>query len=345
MNRTFQPHLRLRPFAGDSDFPAMADVANAVFAEDRMGWVRTPEHMRLDYARLTDFDPLVDIVMAEVDGQLVGYVRTAHWIDENGWLAQAQVGFVHPAFRRRGIGTELLRWVEARQREFAQAQGGVSVHHVFVTEGEIGRIAMLRRAGYLPARHFLLMERPTLDGIPDVPLPEGFEVRPVLAEHLRQIFDAHMEALRGHWGVAPPKPGDFERWTTLPTFQPHLWQVAWHIESDRVAGQVKPFINEEQNMTQNRRRGETEFISVGAPWRRRGVARALIARALHAQRKAGMNESVLGVDADNAHDAARLYESCGFRVVQHNIVVRKPVDGEHSANWLQPDTDPWLRRS
>lgn len=323
----------------------MADVANAVFADDRMGWVRTPEHMRLDYARLTDFDPLVDIVMAEVDGQLVGYVRTAHWIDENGWLAQAQVGFVHPAFRRRGIGTELLRWVEGRQREFAQAQGGVSVHHVFVTEGEIGRIAMLCRAGYLPARHFLLMERPTLDGIPDVPLPEGFEVRPVLAEHLRPIFDAHMEALRGHWGVAPPKPGDFERWTTLPTFQPHLWQVAWHIESDRVAGQVKPFINEEQNMTQNRRRGETEFISVGAPWRRRGVARALIARALHAQRKAGMNESVLGVDADNAHDAARLYESCGFRVVQHNMVVRKPVNGEHSANWLQPDTDPWLRRS
>jgi hypothetical protein len=28
------PGLRLRPFAGDSDFPAMAEVANAVFAAD-----------------------------------------------------------------------------------------------------------------------------------------------------------------------------------------------------------------------------------------------------------------------------------------------------------------------
>lgn len=305
----------------------MTDVANAVFAADKMGWVRTPEHVRQDYARFIDFDPLGDIVMAEVHGSLVGYVRTSHWTDENGWLAQAQAGFVHTAFRRRGIGTELLRWVEARQREFARNQGAASVHHVFLTEGEFGRAVMLRRAGYVPARHFLLMGRSTLDDIPDSPLPEGFEVRPVHTEHLRPIFDAHMEALQGHWGVAPPKPGDFERWTKLPTFQPHLWQVAWHIESDRVAGQVKPFINEEQNMTQNRRRGETEFISVGALWRRRGLARALIARALHAQRDAGMNESVLGVDADNAHYAARLYESCGFRVTQRNMVLRKTVDG------------------
>ncbi|KQP43466.1 GNAT family N-acetyltransferase [Pseudorhodoferax sp. Leaf274] len=71
--------------------------------------------------------------------------------------------------------------------------------------------------------------------------------------------------------------------------------------------------------------GATSFISVGAPWRRRGLAGALIARALAAQRDAGMNESVLGVDADNAHDAARLYERCGFRVTQRNMVLRKPV--------------------
>jgi mycothiol synthase len=321
------PGLRLRPFAGDGDFPAMAEVANAVFAADAMGWVRTPEHIRRDYAAFTHFDASRDVVLAELDGRLVGYVRTAQWIDEKGILVQGQIGFVHPAFRRRGVGRELLRWVEARQREVAHAQdAAASVHHVYVTEGETSRAAFLQRAGYVPARQFLRMERATLDDIPDFTLPEGFELRSVQPEHLRPIFDAHMEALEDHWGVAPARPGDFERWQTLPTFQPHLWQVAWHIESDRVAGQVKPFINEEQNLTQNRRRGETEFISVGVPWRRRGLARALIVRALRAQRDAGMNESVLGVDADNAHEAARLYERCGFRVTQRNVVLRKTMD-------------------
>lgn len=326
MNQETKLGLRLRGFAGAHDYLAMADVANAAFAADNVSWICTPESIRRDYEGFPDFDPLDDMVMAELDGQLVGYVRTSHWTDESGCLIQAQVGFVHPAFRRRGIGSKLLHWVETRQRDFARDRGGVSVHHVFVTEGEVGRAAMLSLAGYVPARYFMLMERPTLDDIPDAPLPDGFELRPVATADLRPIFEAHVEALQGQWGVAPPAPGDFHRWTALPTFQPHLWQVAWHIQSGRVAGQVKPFINEEQNMTQNRRRGATEFISVGAPWRRRGLARALIARALRAQRDAGMNESVLGVDADNAHDAPRLYESCGFRVVQRNMVLRKPVD-------------------
>jgi ribosomal protein S18 acetylase RimI-like enzyme len=148
----------------------------------------------------------------------------------------------------------------------------------------------------------------------------------VQPEHYRAIFDAHMEALRGHWGIAPARPGDFERWTTLRTFQPHLWQVAWHVETNQVAGQVKPWIDTEQNATQDRKRGYTEFISVGAPWRRRGIARALVVRALRAQRDAGMNETALGVDADNPHEAARLYEACGFRTTERNAAWRKPVD-------------------
>lgn len=41
-----------------------------------------------------------------------------------------------------------------------------------------------------------------------------------------------------------------------------------------------------------------------------------------------MNESVLGVDADNSHEAARLYERCGFRVTQRNMVLRKSVRSE-----------------
>ncbi len=326
MNKNKTTRIELRPFGGDADFPAMADVANAVFAADGMGWVREPEHIRRDYASFTDFDPARDIVMAETTGELVGYVRTAHWTTEEDVLAQAQVGFVHPKFRRLGIGSLLLDWIERRQRDIARMKGAAaSVHHVFVTQGEIGRIEMLRRAGYQPVRHILVMERPSLEDVLEFPLPAGFDVRPVQPEHLRAIFDAHAEALRGHWGVAPPKPGDFERWTQLPSFQPHLWQVAWHTGTDQVAGQVKPWINAEQNATQNRRRGETEFISVGAPWRRLGLARALISRALHAQRAAGMTESMLGVDAQNEHHAARLYEACGFQVVRRNSIFRKAI--------------------
>lgn len=319
--------LRLRPFAPDSDFPRMETVANASMAADGMGYVRKAEEIRRDYASFTGWDPARDIAMAEVAGQLAGYARTTDWVTEDGLLCLGQIAFVHPRYRRRGVGGALLQWLEGRQREIARgrAPAAGAVHHAFVTEGERDRAALLRKAGYAPARHFLEMERPDLDALPDFPLPPGFEVRPVRAQDLRAIFDAHMEALQGHWGMARLQPDAFDRWRAARTFQPLLWQVAWHVETNTVAGQVKPWIDAEQNAVQNRLRGYTEFISVGAPWRRRGLARALVARALHAQRAAGMRESALGVDGDNAFAAARLYEACGFRVVKRNTVYRKPV--------------------
>jgi hypothetical protein len=53
------------------------------------------------------------------------------------------------------------------------------------------------------------------------------------------------------------------------------------------------------------------------------LARALIARALQAQRAAGMTESALGVDSDNAHGASRVYGDCGFRAVERSTCYRK----------------------
>jgi mycothiol synthase len=320
--------VQLRPFAGDPDFGPMAEVANASFAADGIAMLRTAEVMRADYAAMSSFDPVRSIVMAEIRGRLVGYARTWSYTTGEGFLVQPQVAFVHPEFRRRGVGTALLRCMEARARELAAShpEGSACLHQAMVSEGERDRAHLLQRSGYEVVRHFLEMERPTLEDIPDYPLPPGFEVRTVQAEHLRAIFDAHMEALRDHWGHARPDPEDFEHWKKSRTCQPQLWQVAWHVASNQVAGQVKPWIDFEQNATLQRKRGFTEFISVGRPWRRQGLARALVVRALQAQRAAGMNESALGVDGESVFSAARLYEACGFRIAKRNALYRKPVD-------------------
>lgn len=318
---------QLRPFAGDADFPLMAEVANASFAADGIAMVRTAEVMRADYAAMSSFDPARSIVMAEIQGRLVGYARSWHYTTGEGFLVQPQVAFVHPEFRRRGVGTALLHCMEGRAGELAATYPTATawLHQAMVTEGERDRAHLLERSGYRIARHFLEMVRPSLDGIPDFPLPDGFEVRPVEPGHYRAIFDAHMEALRDHWGYAAPDPEDFELWKRGRTFQPHLWQVAWHVATNQVAGQVKPWIDSEQNATLNRKRGFTEFISVGKPWRRQGLARALVARALHAQKAVGMTESALGVDGESVFSAARLYEACGFHIAKRNALYRKPV--------------------
>ena len=318
--------VRLRSFAGATDFPAMLRIANATSAADGVEIVRTLASMTRDYAALRDSDPQQDVMIAEAAGETVAYARSMQWRQHDGLMLFGQLGFVPPAWRGRGIGRALLAWLEQRQREVAARHPDASgyAHHSFATQGEAARARLLARAGYQPARQFLVMVRPHLEDIPAFALPEGIEVRPVQPEQYRAIWDAHMEALRGIWGYTPPKPGDYEAWLHSPVFQPHLWQVAWDVQTGEVAGQVKAYIDEEHNRAFGRRRGLTEFISVGERWRRRGIARALVVRALRAQRQAGMLESALGVDSANADRAADVYRACGFGEVQRNTTWRKP---------------------
>jgi len=168
--------------------------------------------------------------------------------------------------------------------------------------------------------------RPTLNHILDVPLPAGLEIRPARPEHYRAIWEASNEAFRDHWGFVQPTEEDYQAWLNDKTiFQPDLWQIAWDIQTQQVAGQVRTFIDQAQNNKYGRQRGFTEFISVRRPWRRRGLARALIARSLKTQQQQGMTESALEVDSESLSGATRVYEDCGFRVVKRRSIYRKPV--------------------
>jgi mycothiol synthase len=321
------PGVRFRLFAGESDFPAMVATANASFVADSLEYHRTLEDVARDYANFTGCEPRADVVIAELDGEMVGYARAWRWTQAEGLTLHGQIGFVPPQWRGRGLGRALQDWIEERHRAVAAAQpaGTVHEHHVNINQTERARTALVTHYGYQPVRHILTMVRPTLDDIPDFAMPAGLEVRPVRPEHYRPIWDAHMDALQDVWGFSPPGPGDYEAWLRSKVFQPQLWQIAWDTTTQQVAGQVKTYIDTVWNEGFKRQRGWTEFISVGRPWRRQGLARALIARSLRAQRDAGMLESELGVDSASPTGATRVYEDCGFGVTGRTTVFRKPL--------------------
>lgn len=316
--------LVLRPFCGPSDFPAMAEVANASFDADGVLARRTPEDLAHDYAAFTQCDPYRDAVMAELDGRLIAYGRCWRFTQADGLMLHAQIGFVPGRWRGRGIGRLLQGWIEQRACAVAaQLPCGSHVHHSYVQQGEDARARLLQAIGYAPVRHFFEMLHTQLDAVPDFPMHQGLELRPVLPEHYRAIWDAHHTAFEDHWGTAPPLPRDYGTWLESKVFQPARWQVAW--AGDQVAGQIRTYINEDENRRLSRRRGYTEFVSVGRKWRRRGLARALIARSLRLLADEGMEESALRVDAENLTGANRVYADCGFGVVKRDTVYRKAL--------------------
>jgi ribosomal protein S18 acetylase RimI-like enzyme len=155
------------------------------------------------------------------------------------------------------------------------------------------------------------------------PMPKGLEIRTVPRDQFRKVWEADQEAFKDHWGYVPGTENDYQRWLENPIHDPNLWRVAW--DGDQVAGMVLNFLNQEENEEYNRKRGWTEDICVRRPWRRRGLARALLTRSLQMFKDMGMDHAALGVDTKNLSGALNLYQSVGFQVEKRYTDYRKKV--------------------
>ncbi len=288
----------------------------------------TVEGLRAYYDHLEHSDLASDLRIGEVDGRPVAYVRV-EWRDEHRGDRAFGTAIFRTPDAPSGTYAALLDWALARHRVNAAATpaDGRRAMVVAATYGDDPETpAELRGRGFADVRFGYEMLRPTLDDIPDRALPAGVDVRPVEPGHVRAIFEAEVEAFAGHWGAAL-EDGSDTRWQEFQedpfNRDTGLWQVAW--AGDEIVGMVRPFINEEENVSAGVRRGWCENISTRAPWRGKGVASALICLALRALRDRGMAEAALGVDAQNETGALRLYEAMGFRPVFREVEWRRPL--------------------
>jgi GNAT superfamily N-acetyltransferase len=115
------------------------------------------------------------------------------------------------------------------------------------------------------------------------------------------------------------------RFLEAPEMDPSLWLIAW--DGDEVAGGVINAIYADQNEALGLQRGWLDSVFTRRPWRRRGLARSLIARSLVLLRSRGMTSAALGVDGDNPQGALGLYEEAAFAVHDRFMAWRKPMEG------------------
>jgi ribosomal protein S18 acetylase RimI-like enzyme len=322
------PGLRFRHLRGESDYDSIAAVLTGSQRADKCERNVTAENIATAYANsLTNCDPYTDIIIAEVMGEMVGYVR-GWWVEEQpSKYFYHHNGFLLPTWRRKGIGRAMLNWMENHLKGIAEAHPHESEKYlqVNVSQFQVGIAILLESTGYQPVRYFFEMVRSNLGNIPDFSLPDGLEIRPVTPDQYRTIWESTLGAYEEEWGLGVPTEDKYKEWLIDPLFQPHLWQIAWDIATGKTAGHVLAYIHHEENEQFHRKRGYTEGVGVSRDWRRRGVARALICRSLQAQRAAGMDESALVADKDSASGVTSLYESCGFQIVKCDTIYRKPL--------------------
>ena len=321
------PGLRFRRFRGASDWAPLAELQRLIAIADQDDEIPSAENLRIEVENKPAFVIARDMVIAEVDGQIVGEAEGTATI-RDGYPVHYLFGRVHPDWRRRGIGRALFRWNERRAHARAAAEaelGGPSaVIGGFASEFEPGNEALFESEGYRAFRYaFTMIHRRVQDAEP-IEMPEGLEIRPVTPDLHRQIFQADDEAFADHFEHRAATEEDFVATFSQPDLDTSLWKVGW--DGDEVAGAILTYIWKEENEVLGVKRAWLESVFTRRQWRRRGLARALIGATLVELRERGIEEALLGVDAENPTGALALYEGLGFEVKVRAKRYRKPLD-------------------
>jgi mycothiol synthase len=284
------------------------------------------EQLDVTYANLTNCDVENDIAVIElIDGEPVGYVRVTWEEREDGSRDYVLFSPMRPAHLGEAVFHALVEAQESHLRPIADGVGIARYRayapHPGPSLAPTHEAAWLEALGYEAIRFGASLRRADLENVPDLPLPDGVELRAVTPEMLRPIFDAHWEAFRGDWDFTEATEEDFQQFLDDPLRDESMWKIAW--AGDIVVGQVKSFINSEENAEMGYLRGYTEYISTHAQWRNKGIAGSLLASSLRELKARGMTEAALGVDTQNAGGSFHLYTKMGFELQSYGAVYAK----------------------
>ncbi|MFC5720880.1 GNAT family N-acetyltransferase [Streptomyces gamaensis] len=311
----------------EADIPALAGLRAAVERADRTG-------MHCDAADVREqiTDPKLDLtrnaVAAWHDGHLAAYATVYEPEPVRGVLRFETAGAVHPAWRRRGLGTELIRWMRDRARAMhtehaADVPGELLLAGV---AGDTGLAALAERTGFAPCRYWFSMSRDLrTEPLPHATPPDGLRLTPFAWEDDEAVRLAHNEAFADHWDFTGADRADWRAWGTgARSFRPELSAVL----SDAV-GRVAAYLLADEYAADTAATGHRSctvgFLGTLPAHRGRGAARALLSHTLRAARRQGCERAELVVDSANPTGALGLYERLGFATDRMFVTYAGPL--------------------
>jgi ribosomal protein S18 acetylase RimI-like enzyme len=211
--------------------------------------------------------------------------------------------------QRTSVVERLLQVVERRAAELGDAGARI---HAPANEGDVGYRAALSRHGFQVVRSSFTMEidlvRPTKSPV----WPAGLTSRPFEPGEERAVYDAYVEAFADHWGFVPESFADWCTWNLGPSRNTSLWRLV------EVGGEIAALCLSVPSRGDDRTLGWVAVLGVRRPWRRRGLARALLLESFGLFRSIGRPRAALGVDSENTTGAITLYEGVGMRATSRS---------------------------
>ena len=318
------------------DFNAALSVIQAAELADAL-----PQRITADELRARLSTPHADARLNPADDCWVASVREAGavayadgWLIGEGTCRTYRVEcFIHPDYRRRGIGRALLtrQWQRARAiaRRLSTPESPLSVTlEARAWEGQAGAITLLEGSRFERVRVYYQMQHDLATPLPSAAVPAGLRLEPWIDWRADDaVWRAYEEAFADHWGRTAEPFDRFMRRTQLGHVQRAHSFIAW--AGNVVVGASLNDLVTDQGEPRTGNQGWIDTLFVRSAWRGRGLGRALLAASLARAQQLGYTSAALNVDAENLSGAVRLYEGVGYHVVARRFTYRRrEVGGE-----------------
>lgn len=256
-------------------------------------------------------DPANDLRGVFIDGDLAAFATVSH--EESGVRHERAFinCYVAPPHAGRGIGRQLFAWQVERSRERLAATAHelpahIRAHHWDWIEPDLD---LPTHFGFEKVRWFQELVRPVDPGL-DRAMPPTITIEPWETADAEEIRLVNNEAFADHWGSTPRSQAAWQEMLGEESNRLDLSFVA--TAEGRVIGYCLNSRYPEDDEVTGRSDAWIDLLATLRPWRKQGVASALIAAAIEAFRADGLSHAAIGVDADNPTGASALYRSLGF---------------------------------
>jgi mycothiol synthase len=272
--------------------------AQAAFGETEL----SEEEIRTWFTR-----PKLSIRVAERDGRLAGYLDI--YADDSGRF---------PADIRT-LDADVAAGLAGEAEAIARDQGAEAVRAFVMGDDPIMR-DVLAAGSWEPIRYSFQMRIDLDDDVPEPDWPDGLTARNVREDEHERVYEANQDAFADHWDFHRIPFDEFLSFAVNDhSYDPSLW---WLVDDgDELAG----FALNSWHFSGDPHYGWIGSLGVRRPWRRRGLATALLRHSFRDFRDRGGTRVGLGVDGENTTGAVRLYESVGMHVARRNDMYERKL--------------------
>lgn len=250
---------------------------------------------------------------------LVGYAHVSYRESGNGRRLDV---VTHPAYRRRGIGTELMRHVV----DHVAWDGGGTIHLWVASNAQEWVRALAERFQMRVTRRLLQQHAPL--PAPSIPIPAQITVRGFRDTDADGWLTLHNEVFAAHPDAAGWTPTDLSWRMGEPWFYPSGFRLAFDDAGlvaycwMKIHDHPDPAHDPADSTT--KLVGEIYLLGVAPRGRSRGLADVVASDGLSWATARGATRAMLYVDEDNA-PALRLYERFGYSTTRVDVCLEAEI--------------------